>query len=129
VGEVRLDPGTTKNREGRVFYLTPELHQLLKEQRASADEIQRQKKMLVPHVFFHRPVTKAGTLGYLAGPAHLRVWLLPGVAAGEDGRRVSRQHPARLPANGHPQHRPGRYSGARGHEFEGPQDSQCVRSL
>jgi hypothetical protein len=29
VGEVRLDPGTTKNREGRVFYLTPELHQLL----------------------------------------------------------------------------------------------------
>jgi hypothetical protein len=42
LGEVRLDPGTTKNREGRVFYLTPELHQLLKRQRASADEIQRQ---------------------------------------------------------------------------------------
>ena len=28
VGEVRLDPGTTKNREGRVFYLTAELLQL-----------------------------------------------------------------------------------------------------
>ena len=45
VGEVRLDPGTTKNRERRVFYLTPGLNQLLKEQRTSADEIQRQKKM------------------------------------------------------------------------------------
>jgi integrase len=67
VGEVRLDPGTTKNREGRVFCLTPELHQLLKEQRAAADEIQRQKKMIVQHVFFHRPVTKTGALGHRAG--------------------------------------------------------------
>jgi integrase len=67
LGEVRLDPGTTKNREGRVFYLTPELHQLLKEQRAAADEIQRQKKMIVRHVFIHRAVTKAGSLGYWTG--------------------------------------------------------------
>jgi integrase len=67
VGEVRLDPGTTKNREGRVFYLTAELHQLLKRQRAPADEIQRQKKMIVQHVFFHRHVTKAGALGHFAG--------------------------------------------------------------
>jgi len=67
VGEVRLDPGTTKNREGRVFYLTPELHQLLKEQRAAADEIQREKKMIVRHVFFHRDTTKAGALWYWAG--------------------------------------------------------------
>ena len=29
-GEVRLDPGTTKNLEGRVFYLTSELQELLK---------------------------------------------------------------------------------------------------
>ncbi|HVL68789.1 MAG TPA: site-specific integrase [Vicinamibacterales bacterium] len=67
VGEVRLDPGTTKNREGRVFYLTPELHQLLKEQRAAADDIQRQKKMIVQHVFFHRDTTKAGAFGHWAG--------------------------------------------------------------
>ena len=67
VGEVRLDPGTTKNREGRVFYLTPELQQILKQQRASADDIQRQRTMIVQHVFFHRPVTKAGTLGHLSG--------------------------------------------------------------
>jgi integrase len=67
VGEVRLDPGATKNRDGRVFYLTTELHQLLKEQRVAADEIQRQKKMIVRHVFFHRDVTKAGALGHWAG--------------------------------------------------------------
>ena len=29
LGEVRLDPGTTKNLEGRVFYLTSELKELL----------------------------------------------------------------------------------------------------
>jgi integrase len=67
VGEVRLDPGTTKNREGRVFYLTPELLQLLKQQRAAADEIQREKNMIVQHVFFHRQLTKAGAFGELAG--------------------------------------------------------------
>lgn len=67
VGEVQLDPGTTKNREGRVFYLTPELQQLLTDQRLSAKEIQCQKKMIVQHVFFHRSVTKAGALGHLAG--------------------------------------------------------------
>ena len=67
VGEVRLDPGTTKNREGRVFYLTPELLQLLKQQRATADEIQRERNMIVQHVFFHRQLTKAGALGELAG--------------------------------------------------------------
>jgi integrase len=90
VGEIRLDPGTTKNREGRVFYLTPELHQLLKEQRASADEIQRQKNMIVQHVFFHRPMTKAGALGYLAGQrisgcGFYQAWRRARVAAGCPG--------------------------------------------
>lgn len=90
VGEVRLDPGTTKNREGRVFYLTPELLQLLKDQRASADEIQRQKNMIVQHVFFHRPVTKAGALGYLAGHrisecGFYQAWRRARVAAGCPG--------------------------------------------
>ena len=90
VDKVRLDPGTTKNREGRVFYLTPELQQLLKDQRASADEIQRQKNMIVQHVFFHRPVTKAGALGYLAGHrisecGFYQAWRRARVAAGCPG--------------------------------------------
>jgi integrase len=41
VGEVRLDPALRRTERGGVFYLTPELHQLLKDQRASADEIER----------------------------------------------------------------------------------------
>jgi integrase len=87
VGEVRLDPGTTKNREGRVFYLTSELHQLLKEQRTAADEIQRQKKMIVRHVLFHRDVTKAGAPG--TGRARVS---LPTASTTRGGRR------GRLPA-------------------------------
>jgi integrase len=67
VGEVRLDPGTTKNREGRVFYLTQELLALLKQQRAVADEIQRERQKIVQQVFFHRQLTKAGSFGELAG--------------------------------------------------------------
>ena len=55
-----------KNREDRVFYLTPELLQLLKQQRAIADEFQRERNMIVQHVFFHRPLTKAGVFTALA---------------------------------------------------------------
>ena len=36
-GEVRLDPGTTKNNEGRVFKLTPELRSLLECQKAAGE--------------------------------------------------------------------------------------------
>jgi integrase len=73
-----------------VFYLTPELHQLLKEQRATADEIQRQKKRIVQHVFFHRPLTKAGVLGHLAGHrisecGFYQAWRRARVAAGCPG--------------------------------------------
>ncbi|HWB31469.1 MAG TPA: tyrosine-type recombinase/integrase [Vicinamibacterales bacterium] len=51
-GEVRLDPGTTKNREGRTFPMTAELRALLDRQRAIADNL-RQDGRLCPHVF-HR---------------------------------------------------------------------------
>jgi integrase len=90
-GEVRLDPGTTKNGEGRVFYLTPELLQLLKEQRAMADAIQRERQMIVQHVFFHRPRTETGTFGGLAGrrispDGFYHAWRRARVAAGCPGR-------------------------------------------
>ena len=128
VGEVGLDPGTTKNRGGRVFYLTQQLDQLLKEQRAAADEIQRQKKMIVQHVFFHRPITKAGALGI--GQASASPSAVSTRRGGGRGRRPDASAlSARLPADGHPLHGSGRHSGARGHEIERPQDSQRVRSL
>ncbi len=68
-GEVRLDPGTTKNLEGRVFYLTYELKELLKAQRKAADQIQRRKGMIVQHVFFHDVPTKNGDVGFWSGHA------------------------------------------------------------
>lgn len=68
-GEVRLDPGTTKNLEGRVFYLTTELKKLFADQRKAADRIQRRKEMILQHVFFHDGITKAGEVAFLAGHA------------------------------------------------------------
>jgi integrase len=58
----------------------------------------------------------------------LRV-VLRGVAASSDGRRLSGEHPARLPADHHPQYGPGRHSGAGGDEIERSQDPQRFRSL
>ena len=55
--------------EGRVFYLTAELKKLLADQRKGANRVQRQKGMIVPHVFFHDGTTKAGYVAFLAGHA------------------------------------------------------------
>ena len=52
-GTVRLDPGQTKNGEGRLFPMTAELRRVLNEQRAYTDRVQREKDKVVPYVF-HR---------------------------------------------------------------------------
>ena len=52
-GTVRLEPGTTKNREGRTFYLTPELRACLEGQKAATAAAQRQTGRIIPWVF-HR---------------------------------------------------------------------------
>ena len=52
-GVVRLEPGTTKNREGRTFPLFPELRALFEAQRAYTDRIQRDQGSIIPWVF-HR---------------------------------------------------------------------------
>jgi integrase len=52
-GTVRLEPGTTKNREGRTFFLTPELRACLEGQRAETAAVQRQTGRIIPWVF-HR---------------------------------------------------------------------------
>jgi integrase len=51
-GCVRLDPGTTKNGDGRVFPFTAELKTLLEAQKASVDAL-REKNVICPWVF-HR---------------------------------------------------------------------------
>jgi integrase len=52
-GTVRLEPGTTKNKDGRTFYLTPELRACLEAQRAATEALQRQTGRIIPWVF-HR---------------------------------------------------------------------------
>ena len=54
-GIVRLDPGTTKNREGRVFPFRalPPLADLLEAQREHTRELERAQGRIIPHVF-HR---------------------------------------------------------------------------
>jgi len=51
-GEVRLDPGTTKNSEGRVFPMTQELRSLLESRQRGVAELKRTRALLVPWVFY-----------------------------------------------------------------------------
>lgn len=55
-GMVRLEPGTTKNDEGRAFPFgaLPALRALLEAQRAITDETERQQGKVIPWVFHHR---------------------------------------------------------------------------
>ena len=54
-GVVRLEPGTTKNREGREFPISalPDLALLLKQQRENTRVLERELGAVVPHVFHH----------------------------------------------------------------------------
>ena len=50
-GEVRLDPGTTKNGRGRIIKMTPELRALLESRRREADAL-KAAGTIVPWVFW-----------------------------------------------------------------------------
>lgn len=52
-GDVRLDAGSTKNGDGRVFPMTRDLRALLERQRATTTEIERSTAAVCPWVF-HR---------------------------------------------------------------------------
>ena len=52
-GQVRLDPGISKNRAGCVFPFTVELRRILEEQRRRTDDVQRRRGIVCPWVF-HR---------------------------------------------------------------------------
>jgi integrase len=60
-GTLRLDPGTTKNDDGRVVYLTPELQQALAEQLARVQALERQLGRIIPFLFPHLMGRLAGT--------------------------------------------------------------------
>ena len=52
-GTLRLDPGTTKNDDGRIVYLTPELQRLIAEQLDRVKQCSRQLERVVPYLFPH----------------------------------------------------------------------------
>jgi len=76
-GVVRLEPGTTKNREGRTFPLFLELRALLEEQRAYTDRVQQERGMICPFVF-HRDGEQIKTFR--------RAWRTACKKAGQPGR-------------------------------------------
>jgi integrase len=51
-GWLRLEPGETKNGEGRQFPLTPRLRALLEAQKERREELRRTKRIVVPWVFW-----------------------------------------------------------------------------
>ena len=53
-GTVRLEPGTTKNQEGRTFPMFPELRAVLEGQRARMEALQREQQRIIPWVFHRR---------------------------------------------------------------------------
>jgi integrase len=50
-GTLRLEPGSTKNREGRLIHLTPKLQMGLTEQRARVHALGRELGKIIPYVF------------------------------------------------------------------------------
>ncbi len=50
-GTVRLDMGSTKNKEGRVVYMTAQLRALLEDQRQKTLAVQRETGQIIPFVF------------------------------------------------------------------------------
>lgn len=56
--EIRLDAGTTKNGEGRVFPMTVELRRVLKAREAERDRVKA--GFIVPQVFFRQVVEERG---------------------------------------------------------------------
>jgi integrase len=50
-GTLRLEPGSSKKRDGRLVYLTPELRDGLKAQLARVEDLERTTGKITPYVF------------------------------------------------------------------------------
>jgi integrase len=107
-GTLRLEPGTTKNRDGRVFVMTPELHATLEAQRVVTEILQRKRGLICPWVFHRRGKPIAGLR---------KAWSKACEQAGVPG-----PHPARPPAKRGPEPRTGRRPPVDGDEDGRAQD-------
>lgn len=85
-GEIRLDPETTKNRDGRVFPMTDDLRALLKAQHVEHERLKK-AGTFVPWVFF-RMVAKGRRGEKSPKPirAFTKAWKAACIAAGCPGR-------------------------------------------
>ena len=72
-GEIRLEPGTTKNREGRVFKMTTQLRKLLEEQRDERDRLTKLEK-ICPYLFFRMVADKGSTCSRSSAPGRSGRW-------------------------------------------------------
>jgi Phage integrase family len=79
-GEVRLDPGTTKNGDGRVFPMTTGLRRTLQQQRAVADQLERERGVTPQAVFCYRVGRRAGHP--ISAVAYIHEWWRARVRAG-----------------------------------------------
>ncbi len=77
-GEVRLDPGTTKSGDGRVFPFTADLRALLERRRTMTREHERELGRVVPQVFTRSNGQPLGTFN--------KAWATACRAAGVPGR-------------------------------------------
>jgi integrase len=111
-GTLRLEPGTTKNREGRVFVMTPELRATLEAQRAAMEAVQRKRGMILP---------------WVSGEAHCRI--PEGVGEGVRAGGRPGAHPARSPAVSGPEPGAGRRAALGGDEDGRPQDGGHLPTL
>ena len=84
VGEVRLDAGTTKNDEGRVFPITKHLRRIFEAQQQVADRLQRTHGTIVRHVFCFTEGERAGQR--ITESGFNKAWRKARVAAGCPGR-------------------------------------------
>ena len=87
---VRLDPGTTKNREGRTFPFTAALEQLLKTQLAEQERLKKSGR-IVPYVFARTALVKQPDGTWTSEPGQRikvfrRAWRTACRAAGVPGR-------------------------------------------
>jgi integrase len=93
-GTLRLEPGHTKNDDGRLVHLTPELTALLRAQVNRVKDLMRSggrdSASLLPPV---RPVRRQAAAGFY-----------PHLADGLQERRVPGDAPARFPAHGDAEH-------------------------
>jgi len=78
-GTVRLDPGTTKNKQGRLVYLPPEALDVLRKWRAATTSIEREQSRIITRVF-HRAGKPIG--GYF------KAWRSAARRAGLEGRTL-----------------------------------------